>query len=70
MNSWKKCGISNALDSIKDYGLFEESESLNDNSSNDESTSSEGDLMEFCDQYKLCTTPILCWVSIYKSEHS
>ena len=45
---------------MKDNGVFEESESLNNNNSDDDSTSIEGDLMGFCDQYKLCTTPTLC----------
>jgi hypothetical protein len=35
VKSFKKCGISNALDGTKDDVLFEESESLHSNSSND-----------------------------------
>jgi hypothetical protein len=53
---FKKCGISNALDGIEDDVLFQESGSLNNNSSNAECDSSGENFRGICDQYKLNTT--------------
>jgi hypothetical protein len=47
VKSFKKCGISNALDRTEDDVLLEENESLNNNS---ESGSSNEDFRGFCDQ--------------------
>jgi hypothetical protein len=57
VKSFKKCGISSALDGIKDDVLFEESESLDNNNG---IARSDEDFRGFYDQRKLHTALPFC----------
>jgi hypothetical protein len=57
VKSFKKCGVSNALDGTEVNVLFEESESSD---SNNDIDSSDEDFRGFCDQYKLHTALPFC----------
>ena len=50
VKSFKKCGISNALDGSEDDILYEESDTLSENNREDDFTGSDNDFLGFYDE--------------------
>ena len=50
VKSFKKCGISNALDGSEDDILYEESDASSENNRGDDFTGSDDDFLGFCDE--------------------
>ena len=50
VKSFKKCGISNALDGSEDDTLYEESDALSENNCDDDFTGSDDDFLGFYDE--------------------
>jgi hypothetical protein len=50
VKSFKKCGISNALDGSEDDILYEENDASSENNREDDFSGSDDDFLGFCDE--------------------
>jgi hypothetical protein len=50
LKSFKKCGISNALDGSEDDILYEESDAWSENNHEDDFSGSDDNFLGFCDE--------------------